>query len=412
MRASMGDREYFIAILSFNDIKDWIKPIDEIHERKEFKTWLQRELTHKRKEDIARYLLTQEQHFFNAIVVGIYRGEPDWYPVTFDESERFNALEEQGANKGVLGFLQLTGEEDIFAIDGQHRVEGIKRAIELNAEVGTDQQCVIFVAHKADELGHKRTRRLFSTLNRYAKPVSRGEIVALSEDDAFAIVTRKLTEEFELLKGELIEFTTETNIPPNNTKCVTTILSLYDVVKMLAVPKNRSGAKHRKDLEVGPPNEIKVTEIYNLQCEFWKKLKGYSNEIGKVLSGEEKAGEYRKPSGGHLLFRPVGWKPFAGALRILLDKDFTLEQGIKALTNIPLYLENPPWVNVLWDMEKQTVITKNEVLAQHLFLHLVGQKFSLGKKPFELKEKYQKAVGENDKSFEELPIVKINKTQD
>lgn len=409
MRAVMGDREYFISVLTFSDIKDWIKHIDEIHERKEFKTWLQRKLTPKRREEIAKYLCTQDQHFFNAIVVGIYRGEPDWFPVTFDNSERFNELQEQGANKGTLGFLKLTGDEDIFAIDGQHRVEGIKRAIELNKEVGEDQQCVIFVAHKTDEEGHKRTRRLFSTLNRYAKPVSRGEIVALSEDDAFAIVTRKLTEDFDLLQGEIIEFTTETNIPPNNTKCITTILALYEVVKILALPKNRIGSRQRKELEVGPPDDKKIQEIYNQQTDFWEELKANFIEIRNVASGKKTAGDYRKPTGGHLLFRPVGLKPFAGALRILLDKNFSLKQGIKALSKVPLSFEKPPWKNVLWDSEKLTVITGNEVLAQNMFLHLLGQDASSGKKPYNLKEKYQKTVGENDTTFEELPILDMKK---
>jgi DNA sulfur modification protein DndB len=193
LRARTGDRAYYICLMTFSDIKDWIKPVNEIHEKKEMKSWLQRELTPKRIDQISNYLLTQPQRFFNAIVAGIFMGKPDWFPITLEEDFPFESLELEDSSPNAFGFVKLTGSEDIFAIDGQHRVEGIKHAVSLNSELGKEQQCVMFVSHRTDDEGHKRTRRLFSTLNRYAKPVSRGDIVALSEDDAFAIVTRKLT---------------------------------------------------------------------------------------------------------------------------------------------------------------------------------------------------------------------------
>ncbi len=412
LRAIMGDRAYYITIMTFDDIKDWVLPIDKIHERKEFKTWLQRELTPKRKEEIAQYLFTQSQHFFNAIVVGIYRGDPDWYPVTFDGAPKLKTFEIDERTPNTFGFLMLSGGEEIFAIDGQHRVEGIKHALELNPELGKDQQCVIFVAHKTDEEGHKRTRRLFSTLNRYAKPVSRGEIVALSEDDSFAIVTRKLTEENPYLKNGFVAFTKETNVPPNNLECITTVLCLYEVVMTLAVPKTAVGGRERKRLEVGPPDDERLKEIYEQQYEFWETLVSKVTEIRKVISkpvDAKIAGHYRKKDGGHALFRPVGLKPFTRAVRVLMDRGFELEKAVEALSKTQLYLENDPWKGVLWEIDKQKVVTGNEPLAQNLFLYMVDQPPLSNTNDYDLLEKYQKAVGDKQANLGKIPVVKIKK---
>lgn len=406
MRALMGDREYFIATMTFADVREWVKHIDEIHERQDFKSWLQRELKPKRKEEIANYLLTQDQRFFNSIVVGIYHGEPDWFPVSFESSQTFTSLEDLGANQKTLGFLKLSGNEDIFAIDGQHRVEGIRRALELDPEIGSDEQSVIFVAHKTDEEGHIRTRRLFSTLNRYAKPVSRGEIVALSEDDSFAIVTRRLTEQFDYLKGDIVAFTTETNIPANNSKCITTILSLYDTVKLVSVAKTRAGAQVRKRLEVGPPNPGEIDEIYAYQVKLWLTLMKYFTPVRNVLKGSDSAGKHRRADGGHLLFRPVGLKPFVSALRILLDRGFELERSVEALSMLPMNLEDVPWRDVLWNPEKSVVITGNDTLAQNLLLYLLQEEIA-GPKSYNLESKYSKAVGHQDRRLKTIKRQKI-----
>ncbi|WP_123101584.1 DNA sulfur modification protein DndB [Acidithiobacillus sulfuriphilus] len=45
--------------------------------------------------------------------------------------------------RDVLGFLCLSGSERVFAIDGQHRLAGIKKAIEEGVELAGEQVPVI-----------------------------------------------------------------------------------------------------------------------------------------------------------------------------------------------------------------------------------------------------------------------------
>jgi DNA sulfur modification protein DndB len=410
LRARTGDRAYYVCLMTFSDIKDWIMPVNEIHEKKEMKSWLQRELTPKRLDQISNYLLTQPQRFFNAIVAGIFLGKPDWFPITLEEDFPFESLEIEDSSPNAFGFVKLTGTEDIFAIDGQHRVEGIKQAVSRNPELGNEQQCVMFVSHRTDDEGHKRTRRLFSTLNRYAKPVSRGDIVALSEDDAFAIVTRRLAEEYEYLKNDYAVFTRETNVPPTNKSCVTTMLALYEMVRTLAVSKSAE----RKKLEIGPPDESKIDQIYKDQCGFWDALRKYIPEIKEVTNvpvTEEIAGKYRRTDGGHILFRPNGQKPFARAVRILMDEGASVSDAVEALSKVPLQLNAKPWLEVLWDENKKTVITKNDVLAQNLLLYMVGFPPGTKSPSYNLEESYQKTIGDKTVLLTSIPVVKFSITK-
>ena len=78
MRAKIGDWTYYVTLMSLNDVAKRVKRANEIHEKKELKTWIQREIKEERLEEISSYLINQGQRFFNAIVVGIYGGDPDW----------------------------------------------------------------------------------------------------------------------------------------------------------------------------------------------------------------------------------------------------------------------------------------------------------------------------------------------
>ena len=86
---------------------------------------------------------------------------------------------------------------------------------------------VIFIAHKNTIEGKKRTRKLFSTLNRRAKPVGDNYQIALDEDDIVAIVTREIVEEFDLFQGERLLNGTTKQIPNSNVTAFTSLIALY-----------------------------------------------------------------------------------------------------------------------------------------------------------------------------------------
>ena len=211
LRAHMGDWIYYVTFLRMDQIADQIHIAQEIHSSNMLKDMIQRQITN-RAGQIAEYLLKQPQRFFNALIVGVYGGSPDWYELAIGTNPHFDAPVLPPELDGVLGVLRLDGTQTFFAIDGQHRVEGIKQALEKNENLKTDEVSVIFVAHQNEPNGMERTRRLFTTLNRYAKPVKKSEIIALDEDDIIAIVTRQLVEKYPLFCDKLLF---STGVPPH-----------------------------------------------------------------------------------------------------------------------------------------------------------------------------------------------------
>ena len=143
------------------------------------------------------------------------------------------------------------GLEQLYAIDGQHRIAGIKAALEiLNTPEGIEQHdrlanedlAVLFVSADIEREGQReRVRRLFTTLNKEAKKVSDAEIVALDEDDVAAVVTRWIATRYDGLRASqsdaednlphLVQLGTRDEIPPANQRSVTTIVSLYRMTK-------------------------------------------------------------------------------------------------------------------------------------------------------------------------------------
>lgn len=69
-----------------------------------------------------------------------------------------------------VGFLTLTGQEKLFALDGQHRLAGIKKAVKDGLDNDPyDELSILFVGHKDTQRGLERTRRLFTTLNKWSQ---------------------------------------------------------------------------------------------------------------------------------------------------------------------------------------------------------------------------------------------------
>ena len=275
IRCSMGDWIYYVTYMKFSDVAHWIKRTEEIHKSEKLRDMIQRALT-RRVNPIVDYLIEQDERFFNAIVVGVYGGDPKWYSIEVSGTPVLESPDLDEDSQHSIGLLVLEGNEKLFAIDGQHRVEAIKEALPKQPDLKDEDQSVIFVAHRTDEAGQRRTRRLFSTLNRYAKPVSKGEIVALDEDDAFAIVTRRLVEEFPLLRSGFkkeagfVRFGKTTPIPSTDRRSLTSVLALYDITEIIHVPFLDAQQRRKlQRLKIRRPNDDVLDSIFAEQTTYW-----------------------------------------------------------------------------------------------------------------------------------------------
>lgn len=119
IRSKMGIWVYYVSSLSFYEVSQYVKPIDdELHKSELLSGMIQRSITDNYKS-IANYLETQDERFFNALILAVYDGQPIWNEIRFEDSN--------GEDNYNLGLITLSGEEKIFPVDGQHRVAGIKK---------------------------------------------------------------------------------------------------------------------------------------------------------------------------------------------------------------------------------------------------------------------------------------------
>ena len=409
IRCHLGDWVYYSTVLPFKEIASRIKQAAEINSNPGLENMIQRELG-SRVGEITGYLRTQTERFFSAIVVGVYGGSPDWFPVDIDfyrGPQPANLSEQAGES---LGILQLSGDEKLFAVDGQHRVEGIKQALHEDPSLANEELAVLFVAHQETREGTARTRRLFTTLNKYAKPVTTSEIIALDEDDAFAVVTRMIVNQYEGLNKiaqvndeelSLVRFA-GAQIPNGDSCSITTIQMVYKLLVTLSVPQN--SPKRRKELKQSRPGQETINEMYADHENFWNGLKEHIPGMSESLGSDptmKMAAKHRHREGGHILFRPVGQEAFARAVRTLIDRGIPIQQAIAALASTELRLNQAPWTRVMWDPSRNAMNRTNLKLAESLLLYMVHEKPTDSK--FDLEKMYQTAVGDPSAKLDRLP---------
>lgn len=374
IRAHIGDWVYYIATMRFRDVSEYVKRVDnELHKSDLLKQMLQRSITNNYKS-IAQYIETQEERFFNALVLAVYDGVPTWHEVRLeydDGSEFYN-----------LGVLELSGDEKIFPVDGQHRVEGIKKVIRESDKYDNEQIPVIFIGHKTDDAGMQRSRRLFSTLNRYAKPVSMRDIIALDEDDIVAIASRELIDTHPLFsKDRLLDSRTKA-IPESNNAAFTTIITFYEcnleilwiLLKDIDV-LNPEGGKTKgkgkiKEFIRRRPNDETIRQFEDLCVAFWNALVDCIGDVYAYVADEPNSQPYRNRTGGNLLFRPVALLPFVrAAVKVAIQQQKSFSEILKAFPHELLSIDNILWRNILWNQDKGTMIVNNQKLTERIFLY-------------------------------------------
>ena len=350
---------------------------DEIHERKRLAEWIQRELDGKHAKRIAEYLIGDETRMFGAIVLGVYGGSPEWAELNVSDPRNELTDEDEDRMVRTVGVLSLSGAEKLFAIDGQHRVAGIKKALENDPSLGDDEVAVIIIGHdnKTDE-GRTRTRRLFIKLNQTAKKVSDRDFVALSEDNGLAVVTRMMIDESHLFKSDkpdaerLLSFSGNVAIIETNENAVTSVLGLYQIVKGLYPRKHATWPKFAT-VQRARPEAIK--EIYDFNVEYWQTLIETVPEYKMVFKNEtKKSGVFRKPNKNHLLFRPVGQLAFARATQLVMSTGKSMAEAVRELyKGITPWLSDPRWHHILWDPIAKTML-RDTALAETMLLTSAG----------------------------------------
>lgn len=412
IRAKIGNWTYYVTTLTFEQVDKFISRVDdELHQSESLKDLIQRSIT-KNYLSIKEYILNQPEIFFNALVLAVYNDYPDWREIefTYNEEETYQ-----------MGVLEFPGTHKIFPVDGQHRVEGIKAALRERADLSSQRIAAIFIGHKNDPDGMKKSRRLFSTLNRYAKPVTMDDIIALDEDDSIAIATRDLLESFDLFTSNRVTKSKNKAIPDNDKQSFTSIITLYqcnrELLKLFRIRRKteypnpeRDNLSLEKYLKFRPKEE--EINLFNEYCtQVWSNFKEEFNCIQIFLNSEDEhpALRYRnRETGGDLIFRPVGLLPLIQAsIEINKRTGFGFPYIFQRLNNIDMTISFEPWRNVVWNPNERTMIMGTSGIVKLLLLYMFGQNVIRPAEIRNLKEKYADKTNSNDpeSSLSGIPIL-------
>lgn len=377
LRGVFGDWAYYSCVIQVDYLaKNVLFAKDMYKATPRWSDMLQRELSAERGEEIADYL-RENDRFFNAIVIGIYGGSPQWFEINVDaEYPELSNLPEERL-RYTLGFVSLSGEEKLYVIDGQHRLFGIKRAISDGTDLSKDEMPVILVSIKDTPSGRIRSRRLFSTVNKKAKTIGLGARIALDEDDATAITTRSLVESGQIFDECTILFSSAASIPPSEKMALTTVGNLYKSIYLLlkGLLRNR-GIKSPQQIKAlldgkRPPQET-LDDYYKYVLTFFDGLCEKFSELDQYIcscSPDIPIAQYRGKHGGHILFRPIGIELFS---RIFSELRGTTDERLDILSQLPVNIAQPPYLDVIWNNRRNIIIKSNNSQMLYILREMCG----------------------------------------
>lgn len=368
----MGTWDYYIVKMKMEDL---VKEVDfayQLHDSKTLDDAIQRTLNEGRvKNEIVNYLAKRTDRFFSSLVVAALGGNPTFTPVRITDDERFAVLKAGNVDE-AFGVLTFSGGQKYYALDGQHRLKSIKTLIEgspsgevplvpegfLEEEVSV----IMLVREEADDEEFMRSyRRLFSSLNRYAKPTDRDTNIIMDEDDWVAILTRRLLTEhdFFLWKGRAFEspkLKTKGKNLRSGESFFTTLQTLYAMNETLLLTPERDKKRFSTNqYKFFNPGEPLLDSMYDELVIYWDAM---LEEIPLLHESPEKMKSHDadEDDSGELsdsvLFWPIGQELFANVVRSRLNRFLPdcdnpsvdeVRECVRIFASLNWNLHEPPW---------------------------------------------------------------------
>jgi len=384
-KAHVGEWDYYLCLMSYGQVAREISFLHELQGNAELGQMLQRGIG-ARTDQIKKYLLTNPRRFLGALVVAAWGGQPEYIPLEMADNGEENILAGVDREFGVLSF---NGEQQYFALDGQHRLKAIKDAIKQQPDLAAEDIGVIVVPHFNDDKGRQQTRRLFTNINRNAVKTSAQENIALDEDDGFAILTRRFLDEHPFLRqdgvvqvfrrrgteGEVQLATRQVQVGGSY---FTTIGILYDLLTELGFGLHVS----MQNLHQRADDQVLEDSYQQLSVRL-DELLDACGDLRRRYLDTPMAKELRAPKGregdGHPMMRPVVQLAVVRTLHHLADQQLlSWQDGLARLSRLDWRMVASPF-NTVWQQinepkrAKGKMVTGREsqdLLRQLLIIHL------------------------------------------
>jgi hypothetical protein len=382
----------------------------------------QRPVNWERQKELARYLVAEPLHQFPPLLLVITS--------TWAEDPNDEVWVDGRATKSTFSYKRL-GELDslvelsldrsefmIYALDGQHRVVGIRGALEiidtgllqpkdrrgkpkgqpiqrdewLNDERGLAEVNRVpsetigihlvpgVIQGETMEDARRRISSVFVHVNQSANPLTEGQVIVIDQNDPFALVAQRLSTNHALLKNRT-DF--EKAQLAKKSEMVTTLSSIHKSARayLKEFPGYESWKPAKKGKSVAQKRpESEVSAATNRLGAIWSKVAGLpcflrlSDVIPPSVSEMRNCGEGNQ---AHLLYRPVGQNALFGAVADLERAGVALDAIFAALARCDLAggfrIDDFawPWCGVIYDPAGDRVKSSGEDLTRRLIVHLV-----------------------------------------
>ena len=396
VQGQVGNWRYYATKMSAGELSEGVRFASELDQPTVLDRIIQRELNEARaKQDIARYLAENGDHFFNSIVVAAWEGNPTFFSVELADDKRFDMIADERFAKS-FGVLRFDGRQKYYALDGQHRLKAIKALLGRDTEFVAppnfqfEEFPVVIVVPRDGEIFSDflpRYRRLFSNLNRYAKPMDLATVIAMDEDDSFAIITRRLIAEhdfFQWFEGDSsarIRVKGGKNFPETE-NCLLSIITLYEMNCDLLWSNSRQNefGRRKEWIRSSRRPDSLLDELFQELVRTWNALLEELPVLKEVPTdhrsslGDDFTREGRAVT-NHLLFRPIGQEILANLVRRMLDQwsDLAPLAAMRGLSTIEWRLHQAPWRHLLsvYDSDKDRWRMRTDKEAQSVAINLL-----------------------------------------
>ena len=414
IRARMGGEDYFILTMAAWGLASRFslpQKIREWDENPSLEELYQRDINYAYvKKHIAPYLANDSSRFLGAFIVAA---------LNFDEEISFEPLAET-ATKGLpalyrkaaadMGFLTFKGGEVLVPLDGQHRLKAIEFAVigrdekgrpiagfKPCAQLAQEDVAVILVPYEP-----RKARKIFTRVNRYAKPTTTGQNIVTDDNDIVAVLSREIVN--ELIGGRLAKYTSNTLTPKDSE--FTTLAIVYNCNKEIITKTFPTGKLDTTQL----PDPAKIQLYREKVREVWEVLLEGIEVFVDALSdkdetGDDKRCEIRRTN---LLGKPVGQECLVRAFLRLTGPPTNMgdETACERLNTLPWDITEKNlkvWQSVLWAGGVDgKIITKNRTLATNIIAYLAGERITNENKAELLKE-YRGQFPEAERRSKKLP---------
>lgn len=410
IRGELGTTTYYVVTMKASEVVSKIRIPKDVEgwEDLDIENRYQREINEPRvRKDIAPYLANDQDRFFGSLLVAMQHSEGIVFEPLTDVASKLPIAYKTPATGA--GFLTLTGGEVMFPIDGQHRLRALKYAIDGKDASGKDldfdastelpQEDVVVVLF---EFKTDISRKIFSKVNRYAKPTTKAQNLITDDDDVIAVITRKIAN--DVIGARMVNF--RSNTLSDKAVEFTTLATLYDCVDyIVGVIHGRVDKTKKPDPQTEKLWYRAVEERINTLTE--KIGHFHSILIDTERTGDDKRKELRKET---LLAKPISQLCLVRAFMEIENRktpDGRTPEAVEIcnkLNNINWEMQNSAWQKILMNGNKIMAGKGTVKFAADFIVYLAG--FLSKDEQDNLLTRYKDRFPENEQEGKGLEAVK------